>query len=261
MIKFFRKIRQNLLSEGKTAKYLKYAIGEIVLVVIGILIALGLNNWNEDRKSIRNSSVLLKEIVEDLKTDTLVFSTAYNSVLEQIQNEEWALDRQDYEINQVERLWDCFSGWYYDYYINERTFQKIQSDANTRIIGYDSLYEKIINYYKVHNNRLKAHVNWDVKEVSEHQQYMKDLESDIEIDNYRIQMLSNGKAKKSFTSIQDSLQQAKLMIDFAKSTLGRNHFKNNYIRHSRMLDIFDQTRKEAANLIKEINKETNNLEK
>lgn len=47
MIKFFRKIRQNLLSEGKTGKYLKYASGEIVLVVIGILIALQINNWNE----------------------------------------------------------------------------------------------------------------------------------------------------------------------------------------------------------------------
>ena len=43
MIKFFRKIRRKLLSEGKTGKYLKYAIGEIVLVVIGILIALGIN--------------------------------------------------------------------------------------------------------------------------------------------------------------------------------------------------------------------------
>ena len=50
MIKFFRKIRQNLLSEGKTGKYFKYAIGEIVLVVIGILIALQINNWNESRK-------------------------------------------------------------------------------------------------------------------------------------------------------------------------------------------------------------------
>jgi len=50
MIKFFRKIRQNLLSEGKTGKYFKYAIGEIVLVVFGILIALSINNWNEQQK-------------------------------------------------------------------------------------------------------------------------------------------------------------------------------------------------------------------
>ena len=50
MIKLFRRIRQNLIMENKTGKYLKYAIGEIVLVVIGILIALQINNWNEQRK-------------------------------------------------------------------------------------------------------------------------------------------------------------------------------------------------------------------
>ena len=49
MIKFFRKIRQNLLMEDKTGKYFKYAIGEIALVVIGILIALSINNWNGSR--------------------------------------------------------------------------------------------------------------------------------------------------------------------------------------------------------------------
>ena len=52
MIKFFRKIRQDLLKKNKTGKYLKYAIGEIVLVVIGILIALSINNWNENKKNI-----------------------------------------------------------------------------------------------------------------------------------------------------------------------------------------------------------------
>jgi len=49
MIKFFRKIRQNLLMENKTGKYFKYAVGEIILVVIGILIALQINNWNNNK--------------------------------------------------------------------------------------------------------------------------------------------------------------------------------------------------------------------
>mgnify|MGYP001827515478 CR=1 FL=1 len=65
MIKFFRKIRQNMLSEGKSLKYLKYAIGEIVLVVIGILIALQINNWNESRKN----GTKEKEYLEGIKTD------------------------------------------------------------------------------------------------------------------------------------------------------------------------------------------------
>lgn len=50
MIKLFRNIRQSLLMENKTSKYLKYAIGEVVLVVIGILIALSINNWNTQRQ-------------------------------------------------------------------------------------------------------------------------------------------------------------------------------------------------------------------
>ena len=69
MIKFFRKIRQNLLLENKTAKYFKYAIGEIVLVVIGILIALQINNWNEwdkeSKKEQKNSfklKIILKKV-------------------------------------------------------------------------------------------------------------------------------------------------------------------------------------------------------
>ena len=71
MIKFFRKIRQNLLMENKTGKYFTYAIGEIVLVVIGILIALQINNWNEKAKNKISTDVLLKEIHNDLQLDLL----------------------------------------------------------------------------------------------------------------------------------------------------------------------------------------------
>ena len=65
MIKFFRKIRRNLLSEGKSGKYLKYAIGEIILVVIGILIALSINNWNENRKANIEEIAILKAMKAD----------------------------------------------------------------------------------------------------------------------------------------------------------------------------------------------------
>ena len=66
MIKFFRKIRQNLLMENKTGKYFKYAIGEIVLVVFGILIALSINNWNESRKENLQEIKILKQLRADL---------------------------------------------------------------------------------------------------------------------------------------------------------------------------------------------------
>ena len=72
MLKIFRNIRRKLLSENKTGKYLKYAIGEIVLVVIGILIALSINNWNENKKTNANIKNLLVALTNDLKQDTLL---------------------------------------------------------------------------------------------------------------------------------------------------------------------------------------------
>jgi len=67
MIKLFRNIRKNLLNEGKTSKYFKYAVGEIVLVVIGILIALQINNWNIVQKEIANEQQILLSLQEEFK--------------------------------------------------------------------------------------------------------------------------------------------------------------------------------------------------
>ena len=72
MIKFFRKIRQKLLSENKFSKYLIYAIGEIVLVVIGILIALGINNWNNEQKDKQAELKYLNQIRKSLKENDLI---------------------------------------------------------------------------------------------------------------------------------------------------------------------------------------------
>ena len=69
MIKFFRRIRQGLITENKFSKYLIYAIGEIVLVVIGILIALQINNWNENRKQQIKLQEIYHEILADLKRE------------------------------------------------------------------------------------------------------------------------------------------------------------------------------------------------
>ena len=76
MIKFFRKIRQRLLTKNKFSKYLIYAIGEIILVVVGILIALSINNWNEEIKESHIEQNYLRRLLVDLESDfkTLTFS-------------------------------------------------------------------------------------------------------------------------------------------------------------------------------------------
>ena len=69
MIHFFRRIRQMSLSDGKLSKYLVYALGEILLVVFGILIALQINNWNESRKKDKLITSYLYSLLDDLHSD------------------------------------------------------------------------------------------------------------------------------------------------------------------------------------------------
>ena len=84
MIKFFSRIRKSLLTENKFSKYMLYAIGEIVLVVIGIMIALQFNNLNEEKKKQRN----IDQLIIDIEQDLVVNYNSANSVL----NFYWAQD-------------------------------------------------------------------------------------------------------------------------------------------------------------------------
>jgi len=80
MIKFFRKIRQKLLTENRFSKYLFYAIGEIILVMIGILLALQVNNWNELRKKEQTEIQLYQKIIADLNSERAVIENKIYSL-------------------------------------------------------------------------------------------------------------------------------------------------------------------------------------
>jgi hypothetical protein len=108
MIKFFRNIRYNLMETGKTGKYLKYAIGEIILVVIGILIALEINNNNEQQKLVQKEIEMLYLLQESLDNDLKKFdivSAFYERskvsiirVLEHLENDEPYTDALAYDF-------------------------------------------------------------------------------------------------------------------------------------------------------------------
>jgi len=93
MIKFFRKIRQNSIKENKVTNYLKYAVGEIVLVVIGILIAISLNNWNEAQKLNKWEHRFLTDLKSELKTNL--------EQLEQINNQHLLVGKACIELKSL----------------------------------------------------------------------------------------------------------------------------------------------------------------
>ena len=117
MIKFFRKIRQNLLMENNTGKYFKYALGEIILVVIGILIALQINNWNENRKAKAREVEILKDFKKELQFDIHQIDsiymqygrvkTAINQVLKHLEEDLPYSDSLDYYLFDTALVYDA----------------------------------------------------------------------------------------------------------------------------------------------------------
>ncbi len=92
MLKFFRKIRQKTLTESKFGKYLLYAVGEIILVVIGILIALQINNNSENHKKQQFEIAILENIKEDILADKLDCELNLQYLKVEITNEQRLLD-------------------------------------------------------------------------------------------------------------------------------------------------------------------------
>jgi uncharacterized protein (UPF0335 family) len=156
MLTLFRKIRQNLLSERKIGKYLKYAIGEIVLVVIGILIALSINNWNEERKAADYTKLLFKKTLEELEFNI----EKANSKVADFRNQNSAYyiiinkkeTRQNFKTHGLAYL--LFSG--NEVELSDNTFQKLLSSHEKLTQEQDDLLSKL----KIVYNNYKGEVDY-----------------------------------------------------------------------------------------------------
>lgn len=133
MIKIFRRIRQNLLNEGKTSKYFKYAIGEIVLVVIGILIALSINNWNENRKHDIAEKEFIKGIHNDLKQDKEYITLVLNKIKPKIEAFNQLNDKSSKDFIDDKKQIDSLLRNYL--FVGQRTFYPISGTYQSAISG------------------------------------------------------------------------------------------------------------------------------
>lgn len=148
MLKFFRKIRQKLLSENKFTQYLIYAIGEIVLVVIGILIALQINNHNEFKKERKLEQTLLIEITNSITSDTISLNFEQrmferilrhgNLLRSKIDNDE----AYDKSLDSSFAIINTFIIQQADY----KAFERLES-VGIEILRNSALKKDIINYY------------------------------------------------------------------------------------------------------------------
>ena len=151
MIKFFRKIRQKLLSENKFSKYLIYALGEIILVVIGILIALQISNWNERKKSTSQLRSQLIAIQNDINSDL----TLFDQRKEVLKSAAASGDRLWGLINSVKPVEDNIqskidfleAGNFPEYQIVTTAYDDLISTGFSSLIHNKALKTSLANYY------------------------------------------------------------------------------------------------------------------
>ena len=151
MIKLFRSIRKRLLSTGNSSKYLTYAVGEIALVVLGILIALQINNWNNDRLNVQKEIWYLDNIANDMfnqKSGLLLLKDEYQKskdVAEQLlldfktQKGYHTIDSLSHKLNRLMTS--------YLYPNIDNTYKEMVSSGQVSLIENDSLILEIIDFY------------------------------------------------------------------------------------------------------------------
>jgi hypothetical protein len=150
MIKFFRKIRQKMLTENKFSKYLLYAIGEIVLVVIGILIALQINNWNETNKLQKRELTLLSELNTNLKINIINLEKDIEIQNKSIKSFDYILNLPNSNLpyNDSIPIYLLDIEYAPDVILVSSAFQTLKS-SGLEIIQSDSLRIEIVNLFEV----------------------------------------------------------------------------------------------------------------
>ena len=150
MVKFFRGIRKNLLDNGKNSKYFKYAIGEIVLVVIGILIALQINTWNQQRLIKIDETKTLKSLFAEFSENLIKFDAIYkdqktrDSIVKRLLkpstiNEPFeTLDSLIYKL-----------GWNFKFNPSMGIYTSVINSSKIEIISNDSLKNRISNFNNI----------------------------------------------------------------------------------------------------------------
>jgi len=176
MIKFFRKIRQKMLTENKFSKYLLYAIGEIILVVIGILIALSINNSNEKKSERKIEQDYLFSLIEDAKTDLSNFDNIIkanelrNKYLDSLEYRCFNYNVKDKKYHPELMYRYMFSLSRPDFITQtDRTLSQLKNSGGMRliedkniidaIIKYEESFEKLYNQQVWYEGALKDLVN------------------------------------------------------------------------------------------------------
>lgn len=240
-----------MLTENKFSKYLLYAIGEIVLVVIGILIALQINNWNEARKQNTIVNTYLKGMVLDLNNDIRRFDIIIKNLNEQIKSNTLIFEDKSYQNLPIDSIVLSITSYFNDYKISDQTFQKIKNYGLANQLGSTELNDVINNYYSEDLYRFNLFIDYDEKRSIDDDDFW------FVTNDYEINPVLGQSKNINLPFAENEETRKTALIQKLESNLGRNNLRNNISRKSLGINI-TQNLKNKAKLLKEmINKELN----
>lgn len=149
MIKVFRHFRKSLLMENKTSKYFKYAVGEIILVVIGILIALQINTWQQHKKDKALEQRYLKNLVLELKKDSVALRNNALQLERQANTKNPLLDMlsEGKETDSLKLFFNLQWRPIYTYTPLKSTYEEMTNSSHLNIIQSDEVRSAIVKMY------------------------------------------------------------------------------------------------------------------
>jgi len=248
MIKFFRKIRYNLMETGKTGKYLKYAIGEIILVMVGILLALQVNNWNQKRLAEKQIYSYLVSLTEDLKTDIILYEDNIKGYEIDKVNNSQVLINDDYKKLDVDSITTLVSGFWNLNRTSDQTYQKIKSAGLLEMLGTQEINKAVNDYYNIYISHYDYLIEWD-RELTE-----KDGTFWFYNDNFETNVLRG--LESSALPFRDNPDKRKQdLINLAESIVGRNYLRNAIARDEYGIGIVNNAKSEAERILELIENE------
>jgi hypothetical protein len=152
MINFYRRIRKKLADDNQFLKYSRYAIGEIVLVVVGILIALQINNWHKSNEKNELKSIYLERLISDIKQDTanIAFVRSEIELNQKVIRELVTNINKGYDLEKIDTLFHNFfeRGWIISEFVpTTNTYTDLSQTGNMNIFTNTDLIDEIIQYY------------------------------------------------------------------------------------------------------------------
>ncbi|QJP34655.1 hypothetical protein F0365_09745 [Nonlabens sp. Ci31] len=167
MTKLFRSIRKNLLNEGKTTKYFKYAIGEIVLVVIGIMIALSINNWNKQREDRESEKTVISNLKRSLINTERQLEQVSSDYKRNLENMDFITNHLNSRLplsNELKEKWISVES--YPEPLFEIGIYENFKNNSLHLIQNDSLKTAIIQFYEAQLPSLSEKLTGNIETIS-----------------------------------------------------------------------------------------------